>query len=241
MNGIDCFFEGVKLVRQPGLRQYVIIPIVINTIVLSVVMIYGFSQYDAWLELIKGMLPDWLSFISSLIGFFAAVVIFTLSVYSFSIIANIISSPFNAILSQKIEEKLTGKINNSEINLFIVLVRSVTRELSKLGYFLPRLLGLVILSVIPVINALAPFAWVLFGAWMMTVQYADYGADNNETKFSDLRRLLEKNVMQSLLFGIIVYFAIAIPLLNLFVIPVAVAGGTVFWVTHLKQRDSSER
>ena len=136
---------------------------------------------------------------------------------------------------------MTGKINNSEINLFIVLVRSVTRELSKLGYFLPRLLGLVILSVIPVINALAPFAWVLFGAWMMTVQYADYGADNNEIKFSDLRRLLEKNVMQSLLFGIIVYFAIAIPLLNLFVIPVAVAGGTVFWVTHLKQRDSSER
>ena len=92
MNGIYCFFEGLKLVRQPGLRQYVIIPIVINTIVLSVVMIYGFSQYDAWLELIKRMLPDWLSFISSLIGFIAAVVIFTLSVYGFSIIANIIAS-----------------------------------------------------------------------------------------------------------------------------------------------------
>jgi CysZ protein len=241
MNGIYCFFEGLKLVRQPGLRQYVIIPIVINTIVLSVVMIYGFSQYDAWLELIKRMLPDWLSFISSLIGFIAAVVIFTLSVYGFSIIANIIASPFNAILSQKVEEKLTGKINNSEVNLFIVLVRSVTREISKLGYFLPRLLGLIILSVIPVLNALAPFAWVLFGAWMMTVQYVDYGADNNEIKFSDLRRRLEKNLMQSLLFGIIVYFVIAIPLLNLFVIPVAVAGGTVFWVEHLKQRDSSER
>lgn len=240
MNGIDCFFEGLKLVRQPGLRQYVIIPIVINTIVLSLVMIYGFSQYEAWLELIKGVLPDWLSFISSLIGFLAAIVIFALSVYGFSIIANIISSPFNAILSQKVEEKLTGFIINSEVNLFIVLARSLTREISKLAYFLPRLLGLIVLSLIPGLNALAPVAWILFGAWMMTVQYADYAADNNEIKFSDLRHRLENNVIQSLLFGIIVYFVIAIPLLNLFVIPVAVAGGTVFWVERLKQESSLE-
>ncbi|MFT7547096.1 MAG: CysZ protein [Candidatus Azotimanducaceae bacterium] len=240
MNGIDCFFEGLKLVRQPGLRQYVIIPIVINTIVLSLVMIYSFSQYEAWLELIKGVLPDWLSFISSLIGFLAAIVIFALSVYGFSIIANIISSPFNAILSQKVEEKLTGFIINSEVNLFIVLARSLTREISKLAYFLPRLLGLIVLSLIPGLNALAPVAWILFGAWMMTVQYADYAADNNEIKFSDLRHRLENNVIQSLLFGIIVYFVIAIPLLNLFVIPVAVAGGTVFWVERLKQESSLE-
>ena len=240
MNGIDCFFEGVKLVRQKGLRQYVIIPIVINTLVLSIVMIYGFSQYDAWLAFIRGLLPDWLSFISSLIGFLAAVVIFALSVYGFSIIANIISSPFNSILSQKVEERLTGKIVTSEASLLLVMVRSVTREISKLAYFLPRLLGLLVLSIIPGINALAPFAWILFGAWMMTVQYVDYGADNNELGFRDLRRRLDGNVFQSLLFGIIVYFVIAIPLLNLFVIPVAVAGGTVFWVAHLKQKENLE-
>ncbi|MFT5210922.1 MAG: CysZ protein, partial [Flavobacterium sp.] len=131
-------------------------------------------------------------------------------------------------------------IINSEVNLFIVLARSLTREISKLAYFLPRLLGLIVLSLIPGLNALAPVAWILFGAWMMTVQYADYAADNNEIKFSDLRHRLENNVIQSLLFGIIVYFVIAIPLLNLFVIPVAVAGGTVFWVERLKQESSLE-
>ncbi|MFT7685867.1 MAG: CysZ protein, partial [Candidatus Azotimanducaceae bacterium] len=180
----------------------------------------------------------WLSFISSLIGFLAAIVIFALSIYSFSFIANIISSPFNAILSQKVEEKLTGRLTTSEASLMLVLVRSVAREMSKLIYFLPRLLGLIVLSVIPGLNALAPFAWILFGAWMMTVQYADYSADNNEISFRDLRRRLDGNVIQSLLFGILVYFVIAIPFLNLFVIPVAVAGGTVFWVEHLKQKKS---
>ena len=35
MNGISCFLEGLKLIRQPGLRRYVVIPLVINVLVLS--------------------------------------------------------------------------------------------------------------------------------------------------------------------------------------------------------------
>jgi len=235
MNGIDCFFEGFKLVRQPGLRQYVIVPVMINTIVLSVVMFYGFAQYDAWLLAVKELLPNWLSFISTLIGFLAAIVIFALSIYCFSIIANIISSPFNALLSQKIEERLTGIRENTNVNLFVILTRAIGREVSKLTYFLPRLFGLIVLSLIPGLNIIAPFAWILFGAWMMTVQYADYAADNNEISFSELRNRMNDNLFQSLLFGIIIYFVIAIPLLNLILIPVAVAGGTVFWIEHLRQ------
>lgn len=236
MNGIDCFFEGFRLVRQPGLRQFVIVPIIINTIVLSFVMFYGFSQYDAWLLAVRELLPDWLSFISAMIGFLAAIVIFALSIYCFSIIANIISSPFNALLSLKIEEQLTGKIEGTNPNMFLVLSRTIVREMSKLGYFLPRIFGLMILSLIPGLNTIAPFAWILFGAWMMAVQYADYAADNNELSFKDLRKRMNDNTFQSLLFGIIVYFVIAIPLVNLVVIPISVAGGTVFWIEHLKKR-----
>ena len=101
-------------------------------------------------------------------------------------------------------------------------------------YFLPRFLGLLILSIIPVVNAIAPFAWIIFGGWMMAIQYADYAADNNQISFEDLRRRLDKSPFQAVLFGVIVYFLVAIPIINLILIPVAVAGGTVFWVTHLR-------
>ena len=116
----------------------------------------------------------------------------------------------------------------------LIVVRSVGRELKKLIYFLPRFLGLFILSIIPVVNAIAPFAWVIFGGWMMAIQYADYAADNNQISFEDLRRRLERTPFQAILFGVIVYFLVAIPIINLILIPVAVAGGTVFWVTHLR-------
>jgi len=49
-----------------------------------------------------------------------------------------------------------------------------------------------------------------------------------------LRKRLEDRPMQALLFGLIVYFVIAIPVINLVLIPVAVAGGTVYWVEQLR-------
>ena len=114
------------------------------------------------------------------------------------------------------------------------------REFSKLAYFLPRLFALLVLSLIPAVNVIAPFAWILFGAWMLAVQYSDYAADNNHLSFTELRGRLGACRLQSLMFGMVVYFVIAIPLLNLLLIPVAVAGGTVFWVEHLTNRSEPQ-
>jgi CysZ protein len=234
MNGINCFFEGARLVRQPGLRQYVIVPLIINIVVLGVIMAYGISQYDTWMLVLTEWLPDWLQFLAWLIGLLAAIVIFAVGIYCFSFLANVIASPFNAILSEKVEEQLVPGLNHPRINLAVVLTRAVTREFGKLLYFLPRFLGLLLLSVIPGLNAVAPFAWIIFGAWMMAVQYTDYAADNNQVSFSELRKRLEDRPMQALLFGLIVYFVIVIPVINLVLIPVAVAGGTVYWVEQLR-------
>ena len=234
MNGIQCFFEGFKLVRQPGIRPYVIIPLIINIVILSAVIAYCNTQYDAWMLALTSWLPDWLQFLSWLVALIAGIIVFAVGIYLFSIVANIIASPFNAVLSEKIEERLTGSKVGQPINPMLIVVRSVGRELKKLIYFLPRFLGLFILSIIPVVNAIAPFAWVIFGGWMMAIQYADYAADNNQISFEDLRRRLERTPFQAILFGVIVYFLVAIPIINLILIPVAVAGGTVFWVTHLR-------
>lgn len=234
MNGIDCFFKGFRLVREPGLRQYVLIPLAINFVVLSVVMFYGLSQYDGLVAAITGWLPDWLAFLAGVMTFLAAVMIFAVGIYLFTIIANIIASPFNAILSEKVEDRLVPGLSRETPGVMLIVGRSVAREFSKLMYLLPRLLGLLILSVIPGINAIAPFAWILFGGWMMAVQYVDYGADNNQVSFPQLKVKLGQARFQALLFGLVVYFLLAIPLLNLFLIPVAVAGGTVLWVEHLR-------
>jgi CysZ protein len=230
---MNFFFDGLKLITQPGLRQYVIIPVIINVLVLSGVIAYGVSQYDAWTTALNDSLPEWLMFLSGVFAVLAALLVLVIMLYLFTIIANIISSPFNAVLSIKIEERLTGRTPGGDAGLAVILVRSLVREVAKLLYYLPRVIGLIVITLIPGINALAPFLWVLFGAWMMSIQYVDYAADNNEVRFSDMRRLLARERVQTVAFGLVVYVALAVPVLNLVLIPAAVAGGTLLWVKRL--------
>jgi CysZ protein len=233
VSGADCFIEGLRLISLPGLRRYVIIPLAINVLVLAGVIAYGVSQYDAWTTLVTGWLPEWLQFLSGIFAFVAAMLVFVVMLYLFTIVANMISAPFNAILSVKVEEHLTGRIPGTNPPISVVVFRSLAREFGKLFYYLPRLLGLVLLTFIPFLNAAAPVLWILFGAWMMTIQYVDYAADNNEVSFSSLRARLGEARFQATLFGVLVYLGLAIPVFNLILIPASVAGGTVFWVKYL--------
>jgi CysZ protein len=243
MNGIDCFVEGLRLVRKPGLRRFVIIPMLISIVVLTVMIAISVSQFSGWVGSITGMLPDWLGFLSGLIWLLAVLIVAFTLLYLFTIVANIIASPFNALLSIKVEELLVGKPQGTTGSIWLIFPRALWRETSKLSYLLPRLLGLLLLGIIPVINAAAPVLWILFGAWMMAIQYADYAADNNEISFAELRERLARKRMQSILFGLPAYLLLAIPLVNLVLMPVCVAGGTVFWVYNLGNypRDSLPR
>jgi len=234
MNGIDCFMEGFRLVSKPGLRRYVIIPALINTLVLVLMIAISVSVFSPWVESLISFLPDWLSFLSWLVWTLASIIVAFVLFYLFTIIANVVASPFNAILSVKVEESLLGETLSSSASMWMILPRAFWREMTKLMYLLPRLLGLLLLSVIPVVNAAAPFLWILFSAWMMAVQYTDYAADNNEISFRELRNRLAGKKIQSVLFGLPAYLLLAIPVVNLILLPVAVAGGTVFWVKNLR-------
>ncbi len=226
--------EGFRLVSKPGLRRYVIIPALINTLVLVLMIAISVSVFSPWVESLISFLPDWLSFLSWLVWTLASIIVAFVLVYLFTIIANVVASPFNAILSVKVEESLLGETLSSSASMWMILPRAFWREMTKLMYLLPRLLGLLLLSVIPVVNAAAPFLWILFSAWMMAVQYTDYAADNNEISFRELRNRLAGKKIQSVLFGLPAYLLLAIPVVNLILLPVAVAGGTVFWVKNLR-------
>ena len=234
MNGIDCFFEGFSLVRRPGLRQYVVIPALNNTIMLVVVLAGTASQFGGWVAYLMSYLPEWLAFLEWLVWFLSLIIVILTLAYAFVFVASIVASPFNAVLSIKVEEMLLGRELTSSVSVWMILPRTVAREIGKLAYLLPRLLLLLVISVIPVINVISPFLWLLFGAWMMAIQFTDYAADNNEVSFSDLKSRLGSSRLQSVLFGLPLYVLVAIPVVNLVALPVGVAGGTVFWFHHLR-------
>ena len=234
MSGLDCFFKGFALIFSAGLRRYVIIPLLINTVLFAGMVYWAFTFFDGWINRLIGYLPDFLYFLSWFLWVMFFIALMAFLFYTFTMLANIIAAPFNALLSVQVEKRERGGVlNHPEVPFYRLVPRTLARELGKLVYYLPRLIGLVILTVIPVINLLAPVLWVLFGAWMMTIQYADYAADNNGQSFFALRSAMSRKRSDSLLFGIAVYVMMAVPLVNLLVLPAAVAGGSVLWLKKL--------
>jgi CysZ protein len=234
MGGFDCFLDGFNLIRKPGLRRYFVVPVLINTLVLAIILTVTVIYFSAWVDGIMGWFPDWMSLLYWLIWLIAFLVLLVLVLFGFTVIANVIASPFNAILSVKVEEKLTGKPPASQVSIWMVLPRTLARELGKVLYILPRLLGLILITFIPVINVISPVLWVLFGAWMMAIEYSDYGADNNDLSFRELKSRLARRRFQAIMFGLPAYLLLTVPLINLVLMPVGVAGGTRFWVEQLK-------
>ena len=114
--------------------------------------------------------------------------------------------------------------------IFMVVPRSLGRECRKIFYYLPRLVGLLLLTLVPVVNLFSSPLLLLFGIWMMAVQYIDYQADNDQVCFLDMLRWMRTRRALSLSFGVPVYIGMLIPLVNLLVMPAAVAGSTLLWV-----------
>src|SRR5690606_19653556 len=140
--------------------------------------------------------------------------------------------PFYGFLAEKIAEQERGLVSppTSWRDILLVVPRSLGREFRKIAYYLPRLLGLLLLTLVPVVNLVASPLLLAFGIWMMAVQYIDYQADNDQVGFPDMLRWMRSRRALSLGFGVPVYVGMLIPLINLLVMPSAVAGSTLLWV-----------
>ena len=233
IKGARYLLKGLKILSTPGLRRYVVIPLSINTLLFSLLIYWLSSFVSSALDSLIGNLPEWLSFLYWIVmPAFVFILLFS-SAYVFNIIANLIASPFNGILAEKVEALATGKtleIDSGIKQLLEIVPHSLARELAKLRYYLPRVLALALLTVTPVLGIIAPLAWFVWGAWMMAIQYVDYPMDNHQTHFSELKETVAQQRLTSLGFGSSVVIALSIPILNFIVMPAAVAGATLMWV-----------
>jgi CysZ protein len=233
--GLGYLGEGFRLIRQPGLRLFVVIPLIINILLFGLLFYFLAEMFTVLIDGAMNMLPEW-AWLQSLDWLFwllyGAVIVLMLA-YGFVIVANLIGAPFYGYLAERCEQHLTGQpIGEDEGWAGIVrdIPRSLWRELQKIGYYLPRALGLLILGLIPVVNLVAVVLWFVFNSWMMALQYVDYPADNHKTSFPALKQMLAERRLSALGFGLPVALAAMVPILNLFVVPAAVCGATALWV-----------
>ena len=233
LSGPQYLREGLTLVLSPGLRVFVLLPLLINLLLFVGLIYFAGHQFSLWVDTLMPSLPDWLSFLNYVLWPLFVVLVALMVFFTFTLLANIIAAPFNGFLSEKVEVVVRGSDDFPAFSwgeLIAMVPRTLAREMRKLGYFLPRALALIVLSFIPVLNLIAAPLWLVFGIWMMAIQYIDYPADNNKMSWQNMLAWLREKRWQSLGFGGITYAALLVPGLNILMMPAAVAGATVFWV-----------
>lgn len=240
-SGMHYLFEGLRLIRQPGLRRYVAVPLLVSTVFFTGAM-FGLSFWlELLINLLLGYLPSWLNWLRYLLWPVFAIAGVLIIFYSFSLVTNFIAAPFNGMLAEAVEQHLGGKpIDTGGWKaLARDIIPSLLSELSKLLYFLLRAVPLGLLFLIPGLNIAAPFLWALFSAWMLTIEYVDYPMANHMLHFSEQRKLLRQRRLLSYGFGGSSLLMTMIPLVNFFAMPVSVAGATAMWVRELKAGQES--
>jgi CysZ protein len=229
--GAGYLFTGFQLIRQPGLRGFVMIPLLLNIIVFGSLGFVAIDQFAGLLDALMQSVPDWAAFIRYLLWPLFVLLLLVVSAWTFTIIGNLIASPFAGPLAEKTEALLTRQVSAASFDwktVAVIAVRALAREGSKLVYYLGWAIAILIVSFVA--SPIAPLLWFAFGAWMMAIQYIDYPFDNHQLSFAELKRWLGQNRMTALGFGAAVLAASVIPLVNLVVIPAAICGATALWV-----------
>lgn len=233
LSGPGYLVAGLRLILQPGLRLFVLLPLTINLLLFIGMIVLAVREFEGWVASLMPGLPSWLAFLEYLLWPLFVVLVLLIIFFTFTLLANLIAAPFNGFLAEKVEAVVRGRDDSppfSGAELLALVPRTLGRELRKLAYFLPRALALLVLSLIPGVNLLAAPLWLLFGVWMMAVQYIDYPADNHKMSWDDMLAWLREKRWRSLGFGGATYAALLVPGLNILLMPAAVAGATVFWV-----------
>ena len=241
--GPGYLLRGFAWLGEPALRRYVIVPVLINVLLIAGLMTLLGWRLDDWLNAWLGGLPDWLSWLEGVLWWILLILASLVFCYFFTLLATFIASPFNGMLSARVERLVTGTAPESGLSRVGEIGDAVFGEIERLGYYLGRLLTVAFISLllffIPVANlAIAPL-WFVFGAFMLAFEYLDNPMGNRGMTLDAKLAHLRARRWRHLGFGSVVTLATAIPLANLIIMPAAVIGATLMYLDNEKENPNA--
>jgi len=239
LTGARYLLTGIGLILRPGLRRFVIVPVLVNTLIFAGATAYGLTQFADLIAWLETLIPAWLEWLTWLLWPLFILALLVLVFFTFGLLANLIASPFNGLLAEEVERHLTGRSPSDAglAELLRDLLPTLVDELRKLGYALFSAVPFLVLFLIPGINVFAPLLWFVYTAWVMAVQYADFPMGNHGLKFRAQRARLRERPFLALGFGAATGALTSVPIVNFLAMPSAVAGATALWVGELASAD----
>lgn len=228
-------FRSLSLLRRrPRLLIYVLLPFLINLTVFTGAVYLGLDFFGST---VVEHLPQGDAWYWSVLYWFLWVIAVLLTAvlvfFSFTVVGNLIASPFNDLLSERTEQILTGEETNEAFSLrrFLGDVgKTVLMELKKMWVFVAVMLLILPLNLLPGFgSALYTVLAVSLTLFFLCVEYLSFIMVRKRQFFNEQRRFIFARKILMLGFGCGVMALLAIPFLQFLCIPLAVIAATRLW------------
>src|SRR5436190_683874 len=166
-------FRGIAyFLRRPGLWKYFVAAFAIN-VILFAVLAYLFFQHRT--ELVDWLLPArWWGWLRTGLGWLFTLVVAVAGLFLFTIVGNILASPFLDAMTERILRDL-GETLPPPRGVLRALGRSVVNQLLKLVFFGAIQAALLLLQLLPGIGTvLHPVLSTFVGVVFLGFEYLDY-------------------------------------------------------------------
>ena len=246
VRGLSYTIRGMRFVylQHPRLARYWLFPILITTAALASVFYGAGTLYDDLSGLVWNVVPESWNEATGVLGglvavlkwfleVIAAILITLLGLVLVLLISNIVAAPFNDALSEAVESILTGETPPpfSFKRMVADVFRTVRLELFKVLIYVAVVGPMFLASFfVPGLGQLISLVGFALTAIYLGIDYIDWPAARRDWSVADRLSFSRRQLAAIAGFGTGVWVLLFGPLLNLFFMPAAVAGGTMLFV-----------
>jgi CysZ protein len=233
--GFFAPFRSVRILRNnPRLLPYIIIPFLINITVFSIAVYLGLDFFGTIVveQLPQGESWYW-AVLYWLIWTLAVLMTAVLVFFTFTVVGNLIASPFNDLLSERTEQTLTGNSNDETFSLGQFLGdawRTILMEAKKMSIFVVVMVLILPLNLFPGVGSMIYTVLAIsLTLFFLSFEYLGFVMVRKRKFFSEQKSYIFARKFLMFGFSCGVMALLMIPFFQLLCIPLAVIGITRLW------------
>lgn len=233
--GFFAPFRSVRTLRNnPRLLPYIMIPFLINVMVFSGAVYLGLDFFGTTVveQLPQGETWYW-AVLYWLVWTLAVLVTAVLVFFTFTVVGNLIASPFNDLLSERTEEVLSGQSSDEVFSIGQFLSdawQTVMMEAKKMSIFVVVMLLILPLNLLPGIgSAIYTLLAVSLTLFFLSFEYLGFVMVRKHKFFREQKSYILARKFLMLGFSCGVMALLMIPFFQMLCIPLAVIGITRLW------------
>jgi CysZ protein len=172
------------------------------------------------------------TFIYYIVSVILTVIMYFVINWTFVLIISLISSPFNDLISSRVEQKILNKpepMSNTVSKAIKKLLATILNELKKISLIL--VLTVLALS-LSLFTVLVPVS-IFISAILLAITFLDYSWARNELKFNDCKQDVKSSLLEYSISGGFFLFMMSVPILNIIALPFAVIYFTIMYTNKI--------